>query len=281
MASDESFAILEELMRAQATGQAVVLATIVKASGSVPRHEGTKMLLYADGRSSGTIGGGEMESLVRQEAQKVLDSGRAVTVPYALIDPQQGDPGVCGGTIEIFLEPYLTRQTVFVIGCGHVGRAVAELAHWLGYRVAVTDDREELVTPQEIPLADVYLPGPIDEALARHPVTPTTYIVVVTRNVMVDRQILPHLVVTPAPYIGVMGSRRRWETTARLMREDGVSEADLARFHCPLGLELNAESPEEIAVSILSEIIMLRRGGSGRRMATSTSKASVSYPSDD
>ena len=259
--------ILKELLAAQEAGEAVVLATVTKARGSVPRHAGTKMLIYENGRLSGTIGGGEMESRVISEAKTVLAEGQPRTIPYSLVDPKKGDPGVCGGEMEIYMEPYLPPATVFVIGCGHVGRAIADLAHWLGYRVVVTDDREALATSAYIPHADVYLPGSIEEALKSYKVTSNTFITVVTRNVMVDRGILPQLVATPAPFIGVMGSKRRWQTTRQLLLEDGLDEADLARFHSPLGLELQAESPEEIAVSIMAEIIMLRRHGSGKRMS--------------
>ncbi|MDJ0752738.1 MAG: XdhC family protein [Ardenticatenaceae bacterium] len=267
MASDESYAIMQELMAAQGAGEPLVLATIVKARGSVPRHIGTKMLIYGDGRSSGTIGGGEMEARVRKEAETAMQNGQATSLTYSLVDPERGDPGVCGGEVEIFIEPYLAMATVFIVGCGHVGKAVADLAHWLGYRVVVTDDREELATPTHIPHADIHLPGTIDNALAQYAVTSSTFVVVVTRNVLVDRKILPHLITTPAPYIGVMGSRRRWETTLTMLREDGLSDEDISRLHCPLGLELNAESPEEIAVSIMAEVIMLRRHGHGGRMA--------------
>ena len=267
MASDESFAILQELIEAQKRGDSVVLATIIKARGSVPRHVGTKMLIYADGRMSGTIGGGEMEARVITVAAEVLRENESRTLPYALIDPKRGDPGVCGGEVEIFMEPYLPPATVYVIGCGHVGRAVAHLAHWLGYQTVVTDDRVALASAENIPNAHVYLPGSITDALTTHPIHANTFVVVVTRNVMVDRDILPQLVKTPTPFIGVMGSKRRWATTRDLLLQDGVSETELVRFHSPLGLELNAESPEEIAVSILSEIIMLRRKGTGQRMA--------------
>jgi xanthine dehydrogenase accessory factor len=266
---DTNHAVLQELLAAQEAGEAVVLATVVKARGSVPRHAGAKMLVWENGRLSHTIGGGELEARVIEQAKAALADGQTRIIPYALVDPKSGDPGVCGGEMEIYLEPYLPPATVFVIGCGHVGRAVADLAHWLGYRVVVTDDREELVTADFIPNADVYLPGSIENALESHKITRNTYITVVTRNVMVDRELLPHLIKTPAPFIGIMGSKRRWQTTRKMLLEDGVTEADLARFHSPLGLELNAESPAEIAVSIMAEIIMLRRQGTGARMAKS------------
>ena len=258
--------IIKDLLATQEAGTPVVLATITKARGSVPRHTGTKMLVYEDGRFTGTIGGGEVEARVIEEAHLAIVDGRARTLPYSFVDPAQGDPGVCGGEIEVYLEPYLPPATLFVIGCGHVGQALADLGHWLGFRVVVTDDREELAAPEHVPHADIYLPGSIEAALAAQTITGNTFITVVTRNVSLDRQILPLLARTAAPYIGVMGSRRRWAETNKLLLADGLSEADLARFHSPLGLELNAETPKEIAVSILAEIIMLHRGGTGERM---------------
>lgn len=264
--TDDTTNILQELLTAQTNGDPAVLATVVRARGSVPRHAGAKMLIYEDGRISGTVGGGEMEGRVIEEALAALEDGKTRVLPYSLVDPDRGDPGVCGGEVEVYLEPYLPPATVFVIGAGHVGRAVADLAHWLGYQVAVNDDREELATEENVPNADVYLPGRVEDALAQHKITRNTFVVLLTRNVMIDREILPRLVETPAPYIGVIGSKRRWQETQRLLREDGLGDEQLARFHSPVGLELNAETPEEIAVSIMAEIIMLRRGGTGERM---------------
>ncbi|MFW6070241.1 MAG: XdhC family protein [bacterium] len=267
MSTYETLTIIEELIEAQKNGEPVVLATVTKARGSVPRHAGSKMLIYENGAISGTVGGGEMESRVIAEAQEALNEGQPRVLPYSLVDPQRGDPGVCGGEMEVYLEPYLPPMTVFVIGAGHVGQAVADLAHWLGYQVVVNDDREELATEEAVPNADVYLPGSIEEALAQHKITRNTYVVLLTRNVVIDKEILPRLIDTPAPYIAVMGSRRRWQHTKELLLEDGLTEEQLSRFHSPVGLELNAETPEEIAVSIMAEIIMLRRQGTGERMS--------------
>ncbi len=263
---NDNHQILTELVAAQEAGVAVVLATIIRTQGSAPRHPGTKMLIYEDGRTSGTIGGGEMESRVVEASTNTLKDGLPRILPYKLVDPENGDPGLCGGSVEIYLEPYLQLATLLIVGCGHVGRALAAQAQLLGYHVVVTDDRAELVNPELIPHADQYVPGSIDDALKAFPVTNNTSVAVVTRNVMIDRQVLPKLALTPASYIGVMGSKRRWAETKKLLLADGLSEADLARFHSPLGLELNAETPEEIAISILAEIIMLRRGGTGERM---------------
>jgi xanthine dehydrogenase accessory factor len=224
------------------------------------------MLIFGDGRTRGTIGGGEMESRVVAAAREAMADGTTRLVPYSLVDPGRGDPGVCGGSVEIFVEAYLPPHTLYVIGAGHVGRALASLGKWLGYRVVVHDDRAELVTPELVPEADALLSGPIDAALAAQPVDARTCVALVTRNVLVDRGILPHLLATPAPFIGVMGSRRRWEETKRLLLADGVAPEALARVTSPIGLELNAESPAEIAVSIMAQIIMAQRGGDGRAM---------------
>lgn len=264
---DKRTALLNELLTAQRDGESVVLATVVKARGSVPRHAGSKMLVYEDGRISGTVGGGEMEARVVAAAADVLAEDSPRVLAYSLVEPQRGDPGLCGGQMEVYMEPYLPPATVFIVGAGHVGQAVVELAQWLGYRVVVNDDREELVAEEVLPEADLTLPGSIEDALAQFKITRNTFVVLLTRNVMVDVEILPRLVETPAPYIGIIGSRRRWQHTRKLLEEEGLDEETLARFHSPVGLELNAETPAEIAVSIMAEIIMLRRGGSGERMA--------------
>ncbi|MGH2537993.1 MAG: XdhC family protein [Candidatus Promineifilaceae bacterium] len=263
-ARDGDSALIRELLAAQEAGRALALATVVRARGSAPRGSGAKMLIYEDGQTSGTVGGGEMEARVRQEALAALRDGRPRLLPYSLVDPARGDPGVCGGEVEIYVEPYRLAATVVVIGCGHVGRAVVHLAGWLGFHVVANDDRSELVTPEMIPGADEYVPGSIQGLLEAVPMHADTYIVVVTRNVLVDRQLLPHLAASRATYIGVIGSRRRWEETKRLLIEDGLNPAELGRFHSPIGLELHAETPAEIAVSILAEIILLRRGSQAR-----------------
>jgi xanthine dehydrogenase accessory factor len=225
------------------------------------------MLIYAGGRTSGTIGGGELEARVVQEALASLEDNQPRYVPYSLVDPERGDPGVCGGEVEVYVEPHLPSLTILVVGCGHVGRAVAQLASWLGLRVVVSDDREGMATPEMVPEADFYFPGSIEDTLSSFKVNITTYIIAVTRNVEIDRRVLPSLLNTEAPYIGVIGSRRRWEETRKLLMADGLSEEQISRFHSPIGLELHAETPEEIAVSILAEVIMLHRGGTGNRMA--------------
>jgi len=174
---------------------------------------------------------------------------------------------VCGGQMEVYVEPILPQPTVLVLGGGHVGKAVADLAHWMGYRLLVADDRPEFATPEQIPEADEHYQIPLEQVTQKVKVHSQTYVVLTTRNVEVDAKTLPPLLGTPAAYIGVIGSRRRWQTTCKKLLEQGITEEQIERIVSPIGLELNAETPEEIAVSILAEITMLRYGGSGDRMS--------------
>lgn len=215
------------------------------------------MLVFADGTTSGTVGGGEMESRVCEAAQTVFASRRSTTLSYSLVDPASGDPGVCGGEVELYLEPHMPTTTVYVIGAGHVGHAIVELASWLGYRVVVWDDRADLL--DEMIGADgqpvLTVTGSIDEALLAQPIDAHTRVVMVTRNVGLDVEIMPALLTSEAPTIGLMGSSRRWETTKAKLIEAGVDEALFDKVHSPLGVEIAAETPKEIAVSVLAEVI--------------------------
>ena len=249
------------------SGETFAIATVVKARGSVPRHEGSKMVVRADGSIEGTVGGGDLENRVIQESLEALGDGKARCLHYAFRDLEQGDVGVCGGEVEVFLEPIAPRATLVVVGAGHVGRAVAHLARWVGFHVVVSDDRLEYATPESVPDADEYVPGPLSELSQKTRITANTYIVLTTRGVPVDTEALPGLLETEAAYIGVIGSRRRWETAVRQLAARGISPEQLDRVTSPIGLELSAETPEEIALSVLAEIVMLRRGGTGAAMA--------------
>jgi xanthine dehydrogenase accessory factor len=251
--------ILRELATAVAGSEPVVLATIVATRRSVPRHAGTKMLIFSDGRTIGTIGGGELEARAVAEALETIRSGKPRLMEYDLVNPAHGDPGICGGELKLYLEPYMPAHTVYIIGCGHVGRTVVDLAHWLGYRTIAIDDREDLVTEEAMPNADVRFAGTVKQALAAHPVAQDSSIVAVTRSTELDAKIIPLLLDTPAGYIGVMGSKTRWHSTRDRILSAGVTSEDLNRLHVPIGIDINAETLEEIAVSIMSEVIKVTR----------------------
>jgi xanthine dehydrogenase accessory factor len=258
--------IYTAIVEARAKGRRAALCTVVRARGSVPRHAGSKILVFADGHTIGTIGGGEMENRVIQAAREVMQDGQPRLVHHDLVDPKQGDPGICGGEMDIFIEPIKPEPTVLVVGGGHIGKAVVHLAKWLGFRVALSDDRPEYCNPEWAPDADEYLPVPMSDLPKRFTFHSETYIVMPTRGATFDIEGLPHLIDQPFAYLGVIGSRRRWATAVKALTERGIPEEALRRVHSPMGLELNAETPEEIAVSIMAEIIMVRRGGSGEPM---------------
>jgi xanthine dehydrogenase accessory factor len=258
--------IYQALAELEHTHQPAALCTVVKASGSTPRHATSKMLVYPDGHILGTVGGGGLENEVRKEALESLKDGQPRLLTYNMTDPARGDVGVCGGQVEVFVEPILPSPMIVVIGGGHVGKAVAHLAKWLGFRVAVSDDRPEFCTPEANPDADEFHACPLAELPLHLSITPQTCLILTTRGNNVDVAGLPALLESQAGYIGVIGSRKRWGETCKQLNEAGITDEQLKRVHSPIGLGIGAETPEEIAVSILAEVLMLRGGGSGKQM---------------
>ncbi len=273
--------LLQRLADLVADGVAVAAATVVDTSRSVPRHAGAKMLVLRNGRSFGTVGGGEMEARVIAEAQGALVDGRCRLLSYRLVDPRRGDPGVCGGDVRIFVEPHMPKPTLIVMGYGHVGRAVAQVARWLGFRTLAVDDRPGIADAAEAAAGsgrgdaetdagtdaslddtgalDELITGSSSELLATRHLDADSAVVLVTRNVDVDVAALPALLDSDAGYIGVMGSDRRWATTRARLIQGGADDSALERVHAPIGIEIGAETPEEIAVSIMAEVIAHRR----------------------
>jgi xanthine dehydrogenase accessory factor len=258
--------IYQALAELERNNESATLCTVVRSQGSTPRHSTSKMLVYEDGSFIGTVGGGELENRVFKEAKEALNDGKSRLLEYNMADPARGDPGVCGGTVEVFVEPILPAPTLVVIGGGHVGKAVAHLAKWLNFRVAVSDDRPEFVTPEANPDADSFYECKMEGLPGKLKINRQTYLVLTTRGVAVDAPGLPPLLESEAAYIGVIGSKRRWKLTVDKLIEMGISEKQIAKVHSPIGLELQAETPEEIAVSIMAEILMLRGGGTGKSM---------------
>lgn len=242
------------------------LCTVTKSEGSTPRHVGSKMLVYPDGKFIGTVGGGDLEHRVLDEAWMAISEGQSRLLHYNMADPSRGDPGVCGGQVEVFVEPILPPPMLVVIGAGHVGKAVVHLAKWLGYRVAVNDDRAEFCTPDATPGADAYYPVTMDKLPEHIKIDKRTILILTTRGSSVDAAGMAPLLNSSAGYIGVIGSRRRWATTVKALKEKGIPEEKIARVHSPIGLELKAETPEEIAVSIMAEILMIREKTTGKPM---------------
>lgn len=258
--------LYQALADLETKGLSGALCTVIDTQGSTPRHEGSKMLVYPDGRIIGTVGGGEIENQVIRQALDALRDGKTRLLTYSLVDPSKGDVGVCGGQVQVFIEPLLSPPYLLIIGSGHVGKALAHLGKWLGFRVGVSDDRVELCNKENIPDADEYLPYPISELPNKTDITNRFYIVLTTRGSDIDIQGLPAILQTRPAYLGIIGSKRRWAVTKKTLIKKGVSEEQLAGIHSPIGLELHAETPEEIAISIMAEITMLRYGANGKSM---------------
>lgn len=235
------------------------LATVVKTRGASPRRPGAKMIVYPDGNIVGSVGGGEMEMRVIETAKQVLQDRQPRYLDMTLSNENRGDPLICGGEMEVFVEPLLNTPSLVLVGAGHVGAAVAQLAQFLGFSVTVLDDRPEFVTPENFPHADQRIAGDIIQEIAKLNITPQTYVVLVTRAHTLDAALLGTIVDKPTAYIGMLGSKRRVLTVKDTLKQQGASPEALDRVHAPIGIEIHAETPQEIAVSIMAEIIRVRR----------------------
>jgi xanthine dehydrogenase accessory factor len=258
--------ILSEAVELEKKGISAALCTIIQSTGSTPRHAGSKMIVFPDGRISGSVGGGLIENQVIEEALASIKEGKSRKTSYDLVDPSRGDVGVCGGHVDVYIEPIMSKPLLVVIGGGHVGKAVLHLAKWLGFRTAVSDDRVEFCTPEANPDSDLFFPIPMEQLVDHLEIDQNTYFVLTTRGYDVDIIGLPSILEKKPVFIGLIGSKRRWLVTKKGLLEKGLTEEVVATIHSPLGLELNAETPEEIAVSIIAEVIMARNLGTGKSM---------------
>lgn len=249
---------------AVAQGQHAALASVIRVEGSTPRDVGAKMVVYADGTTAGTIGGGKMEALVIRQAVEAIAQGASRLVQYDLRDIQAGDPGICGGMVEVFVDVTVPRPDLLIVGAGHVAMPVAEIGHMCGFRVTVVDDRADMASEARFPHAAERIAGDIVETLAAFPITPQTYIVLVTRGHALDEDALRTVIDSSARYVGMIGSRRKVRIIYEHLRADGVDEALIERVHSPIGLDIGSETPAEIAVSILAELIAVRSGKTTR-----------------
>lgn len=255
----------ESVYELEKSGQNGAICTIIDSRGSTPRHVGSKMLVYTDGKIIGTVGGGEVESRTIEEALAAIKEGKNRLLSYNMVDPERGDPGICGGTLQIFIEPVLTKPLCLIIGVGHVGRCVTKIAKFLDYRVVISDDRPEFCGVDASPEADEIISCAMSELPNRLDLS-GAYVILTTRGSDVDIEGLPALIESEPAYLGIIGSKRRWINTRDRLIESGFPSEKLDKVHSPIGLELKAETPEEIAISIFAELIMIRNGGSGNIM---------------
>ena len=242
-------------------GQEVALVTIVAATGSTPQRVGAKMLVYADGRTVGTIGGGCYENDAFWKAREAIKARRPLTVKYELNDDFAQETGlVCGGQMEVFIEPVEASPDVYVFGAGHVGYFVARMAHEVGFRVHVVDDREKFASAERFGEGIDVVVDHIPTWLATHNLPPTAYAVIVTRGHTHDLDALRALARAQVRYVGLIGSRAKVKRIYDELRAEGMSPETLRAVHAPIGLDIGAITPQEIAVSIVAELIAVKHG---------------------
>lgn len=240
----------------------VVVATMVRDSGSVPRRSGAKMLIYPDRTTRGSIGGGLFEMLVIRDALAALKEEKSVTRSYSFNPKGVSDDAfgaVCGGRVEIFLEVVMPADRLLIVGGGHCGRALAQAASLMNFSIVVADDREEFSRPEDYPFSNVeavlHLPNGFEGLPAPDA---ATYVALVSKGFQTDEAALRRVIHSPAAYIGMMGSLNKREFVYGKLRADGIAEAELVRICSPIGLDIQAETPEEIAISILAQIVQVR-----------------------
>jgi xanthine dehydrogenase accessory factor len=257
--------IYQEILKIKFEGQTAVVATIISIQGSTPRDLGSKMLIRSDGSIVGSIGGGNLEALVCQEGLKALKEGKPKVLHFDLTGQQMaGDEKIetgmiCGGNADIFIEPILPEETLYIFGAGHISLHLAKMAKILGFRIVVVDEREMFANKERFPEADEIYAEDFEAVFPKLQPTKPYYIVIVTRGHRYDQQVLEWAVGAEARYIGMIGSRAKNNAVFSNLRQKGITEESLQRVHAPIGLKIGAETPEEIAVSILAEIIQIRR----------------------
>ena len=255
----EVFAALGEAL---SRGEEAALVTIVSSNGSTPQRVGAKMLVFGDGRIVGTVGGGCYEHDAIGKARQVLQTRKATTVKYDLNDDFAEETGlVCGGQMEVFIEPIEASPAVYIFGAGHVGYYLARMAHEAGFGVHVIDDRAAFANIERFPFAASIVVDDIPAWLSQASLPSTAYAVIVTRGHRNDLDALRALAPRDLRYIGLIGSRAKVSRLyEQLLAETDVDPALLERIHAPIGLDLGAVTPQEIAVSITAELIAVRRG---------------------
>lgn len=242
--------VLNALAKAIENRKTVALATVIDVRGASPARVGFKLLVRADGECVGNVGGGELEKRVREAAREAIEKGSPKTIHYSLREDGKDAIGMlCGGEVTVFVEPYMTKPVLLIVGGGHIGRPLSEMASIAGYDLKVVDVRPE---------------RGMDTMLNLSEITANTHVVLITEDHVTDEQAFRDVLLTPAPYIGMIGSRQKIATILEHLRKDGVTEEQLRRLRGPIGLDLGGREPAQIALAILAEIEMERNGGTGR-----------------
>ncbi len=252
--------VFEELVRVRRSGQKCALATIIEVRGSIPSYQTAKLLVREDGSIVGTIGGGCVEAEVWSAAREAMETGQSKRLSFNLGQDAAYDNGlICGGQLDVLVEPVVPQPRAYIFGAGHISKSLAKLAGLLGFGTTVIDDREAFANRERFPEADEVLAAEYEEAFPRLEVNENSYLIIVTRGHRDDMRVLRWAVGTRARYVAMIGSKRKVISVIKELEKEGIPRAAFERIHAPMGLEIGAVTPEEIAVSVAAEMVAVRR----------------------
>jgi xanthine dehydrogenase accessory factor len=252
--------IYDEIVRLRKLGQKCALATIVQVKGSIPSYESAKLLVREDGSIVGTVGGGCVEAEVWNAAREVIETERPRHLTFSLGQDAAYDNGlICGGQLNIFVEPVVPQPRAFIFGGGHVSKSISKVASLAGFSTIIVDDREAFANRERFPEAEETYAEEYEAVFPKLTVTSTSYLIIVTRGHRDDMRVLRWAVTTPARYIAMIGSKRKTISVVHELEKEGIPREAFERVFAPMGLEIGAESPEEIAISVVAEMIATRR----------------------
>ena len=252
--------IYEEVVRLRRLGQKCALATIVQVNGSIPSYESAKLLVREDGSMLGTIGGGCVEAEVWNVARDVMQNERPRHMNFSLGQDAAYDNGlICGGQLSVFIEPVVPQPRLYVFGAGHISKSISKIATLAGFATVIIDNREAFANHERFPEADQVFAEEYEEVFPKLPIRDTSYVVIVTRGHRDDMRVMRWAVGTNAKYIAMIGSKRKVIGVVKELEKEGIPREAFERTFAPMGLDIGAITPEEIAVSIVAEMIAMRR----------------------
>jgi xanthine dehydrogenase accessory factor len=252
--------IFDEIIRLRKLGQKCALATIVQVRGSIPSFESAKLLVREDGSMVGTVGGGCVEAEVWNVAREVIETEKPRHLHFSLGQDAAYDNGlICGGQLDVFVEPVIPQPAAIIFGAGHISKSLAKIAGMAGFRTTVVDDREMFASRDRFPDADEVIAGEYEDVFPKLEVNETSYLIIVTRGHRDDMRVLKWAIGTGARHVAMIGSKRKVINVIRELEKEGVPPSAFERIHAPMGLDIGAVTPEEIAVSVVAEMIAVRR----------------------
>ncbi len=252
--------LYDEIVRLRNLGQKCAVATIVQVNGSIPSFESAKILVREDGSFMGTVGGGCVEAEVWNAAREVIETEKPRHLSFSLGQDAAYDEGlICGGQLNIFVEPVIPQPRAFIFGGGHVSKSISKIATIAGFSTIIVDNREAFANKERFPEAEATYAEEYEDAFPKLPVNSSSYLIIVTRGHRDDMRVLRWAVNTPAKYIAMIGSKRKTIAVVHELEKEGLPREAFDKVFAPMGLEIGAEMPEEIAISVVAEMIAVRR----------------------